>query len=371
MDIYSVGSNGSGQLGIGHRDDISIPNRCIVDDDAKDEFAAPTTVCAGGNHTLILFSSGRLYFCGTHKPHQDKSEDLPFEPPSLRFEQVHIGRKLHLIKYCSATWSTSTIVTTDDRVLTWGVGEKGELGRGQGKLQMMGPSQPLDFSNALSGGISIINIASGVHHTVVVLSDGTIYGWGNGRKGQLGEPSEIVWEPRKIEGLSFRAIRAVCGREFTFILGCPEEGRFAILGVDKWKLRSDAPIAFPRWRDVGASWGSIFVLNHQNKIISWGRNDHGQLAPADLPPIQQMAIGSEHGLVLTEHGSVLAWGWGEHGNCGSQTDKQGDVKPRWNEIWTSDSSKYDLATGIGAGCATSWIWTSSFKTPKREHWAGE
>jgi len=93
-------------------------------------------------------------------------------------------------------------------------------------------------------------------------------------------------------------------------------------------------------------------------LISWGRDDHGQLTPPELPSVSQVAIGSEHALVLTEEGEVCAWGWGEHGNCGPKTT-DGDVKGRWNVV---ASSKY-LPAGskisyIGAGCATSWIYLS-------------
>ncbi|MCJ1351975.1 MAG: hypothetical protein MMC33_001959 [Icmadophila ericetorum] len=358
MEIYSLGSNGSGQLGIGNSEDASIPTRCKVAHNRNDICGWPVKVRAGGNHTLILLSTGQIYFCGTHEQHQNKAEALPFDPSNVVLNLVQFGNGSHLFKLCSTTWSASIVVTMDDRVFTWGLGNKGELGQGEAAFRAVNPSQLLNFTDVLLGGNTIADIASGVHHSVVVLSDGTVYGWGNGRKGQLGEPSGIIWEPRVINGLKFKASRAVCGHEFTFILGDPEEGRYAMLGTDKWNVKSDAPGGFPGWRDLGASWGSIFVLNHQNEIISWGRNDHGQLAPAQLPPIEQMAIGSEHGLVLTEDSRVLAWGWGEHGNCGSPTNKQGDVNPRWNEIWRSELGEHDSAMGIGAGCATSWIWSN-------------
>ena len=71
-----------------------------------------------------------------------------------------------------------------------------------------------------------------------------------------------------------------------------------------------------------------------------------------------MAVGSEHALALTKDGRVLAWGWGEHGNCGLGTDEDGDVKHGWNEISITESDKSSVV-GLGAGCATSWIWTDT------------
>ena len=98
-------------------------------------------------------------------------------------------------------------------------------------------------------------------------------------------------------------------------------------------------------------------------IVSFGRNDHGQLPPFGLPPIEAMSAGSEHCLALTKTGKVLAWGWGEHGNCGKHTDSDGDVKGRWNEIELPHSQK---VTAVYAGCATSFILTAHSGEEKSE-----
>ncbi|MCJ1393788.1 hypothetical protein MMC18_006664 [Xylographa bjoerkii] len=206
---------------------------------------------------------------------------------------------------------------------------------------------------------TIIDIASGLQHTIIVLSNGEVYGWGNGRKGQLGEPAGIVSEPRKIDAVNFKVKRAVCGREFTYLVGDQNRGQHVVLGSDKFCIRSMAPESAMGWKDIGASWGSIFVLHQSGKMISWGRNDHGQLASRGLPLIAKMAVGSEHVLALTADGTVLAWGWGEHGNCGPDVDKEGDAKSPWSEIKSLDEEVGQSIIGIGAGCATSWLWTDT------------
>lgn len=174
-------------------------------------------------------------------------------------------------------------------------------------------------------------------------------------------PEGIVYEPRKIEGVGFGVGRVVCGREFTYFLegGGEVEGRHLVIGSDRWGVVSSMPGGMMRdWKDVGASWGSLFVLGNDGRLLSWGRNDHGQLAPGGLPSLAEIAVGSEHVLARTTAGDVIAWGWGEHGNCGPDT-VDGDVKDRFNvvassKILTQAGSK---VTKLGAGCATSWIWT--------------
>jgi protein ATS1 len=139
------------------------------------------------------------------------------------------------------------------------------------------------------------------------------------------------------------------------LFGSSESGNIRVLGSDKWDLVSKAPATVPQWKDVGASWGNIYVLSTNGELTAWGRDDHGQLPPPKLPPLSDIAIGSEHVVALSNNGEVMAWGWGEHGNCGPRVENN-DVKGRWNVI---ASNKYIppgcRITKIGAGCATSWI----------------
>ncbi|MCJ1254510.1 hypothetical protein MMC24_002325 [Lignoscripta atroalba] len=353
--LYAFGSNGSGQLGLGHITDTSSPQECKATLGWEKVPGIPLKVAAGGNHTLILYSSERVYAGGASHGHTGQVRSIPV---ATSFSEALLSSdKSHRIKFCSAMWEASVVVTTDDRVFTCGSGAKGELGRGMDLIQVQKAQNPLKFSNSLPKGATIVDLAGSVSHAVIVLSNGDVYGWGNGRKGQLGETAGIIWEPRKIQGLGFKVNRAVCGREFTYLVGDAKEGRHTILGSDKWDIKSTAPEAVPDWKDIAASWGSIFVLKESGQIVSWGRNDHGQLASHVMPPVMKMAVGSEHVLVLTQDRRVFAWGWGEHGNCGGEIDKDGDVKDRCNEISIPDTERSTEIVGIGAGCATSWIWT--------------
>jgi len=354
--VYAIGSNGSGQLGICHKEDVSVPKPVIFNDSTPN---VVSQVRAGGNHTLLL-ASGTLFSTGdsTSGACGLKAES---QNPESQFEEVRLALEESTTKsrvvFCAATWEASIIVLQDEdglatKVYSFGTGNKGELGQGEFLFRSSKAQIIRDFPPA---GLEIIDLAASVSHVVVTLSNGDVWGWGSGRKGQLGEPEGFVHAPRKITGVGFKVKRAVCGREFTYLVGKKEDGQHAVLGSDKWNVRSSAPLKVPGWKHVGATWGSIFVLQEDGKLLSWGRNDHGQLTPPELPLLSQIAIGSEHALGLSMEGNVLAWGWGEHGNCGPNTT-DGDVKDRWNVI---ASSKYlspgSKITTIGAGCATSWV----------------
>jgi protein ATS1 len=359
--IYAIGSNGSGQLGIGHKEDISVPKPVLFQ---SQNLGPVAHVKAGGNHTLLL-STGNLYTSGDATSgacglvSESDNSSCEFFKVNLATGDNDLNAKP--IVLCAASWESSVIVQQDEetratKVYTFGIGNKGELGQGELLFRSSKAQLIKDFPPP---GLEVIDLAASVSHVVAVLSNGDIYGWGSGRKGQLGQPEGIVHSPRKITGIDFKVVRAVCGREFTYLLGDSTGGQHAIIGSDKWNVRSAAPKSVASWKDVGASWGSIFVLREDGSLLSWGRDDHGQLASSALPPLLQIAVGSEHVLGLTDDGKVLAWGWGEHGNCGPDTI-DGDVKGRWNVV---ASSQYlppgSKISSIGAGCATSWICISS------------
>lgn len=361
--VYALGSNGSGQLGIGHDQDVSIP-REVIFRPGSEPSSPIVRVAAGGNHSLLLTADGKLYWAGDSTtgasgplPENYKETAKQFPAREVILPSNEDGSTAP-VRFIAATWESSITVQDDNHgrstvVSSFGTGMKGELGQGQFIIRTPTVSRIKNFPPPDT---QVIDLAACMGHTVVVLSSGEVWGWGSGRKGQLGIGiNGVAHEPRRFEGVDFKVVRAVCGREFTCLFGVPETGKILVLGADKAGIKSSAPESVVGWKDVGASWGSVYVLEADGKLLSWGRDDHGQLAPPGLPSLQQIAIGSEHVVGMTEEGDVLSWGWGEHGNCGPQVEK-GDVKGRWNTI---ASKKYippgsDI-TAIGAGCATSWI----------------
>ena len=368
MMLFAFGSNGKGQLGIGNTKDQDTPQRCIFRFGNDESPGTPIKISSGGNHTLVLFDSGRLFSAGSNDVGQAGSKTVPFSQSypadqSTYFTEVFLEAKPQKIKACTATWEASIIVTEDDEIYSFGSGPNGEIGTGDNNS--LRPQKLVGF---LPPDSNIVDVASGVRHVVVVLSNGQVYGWGNGRKGQLGQSKKgAVRTPQLIEGLTFHAKQATCGREFTYIVGDPSTSNHQYLGPDKWSLKSGVPAkarspSLDR-KSLGSSWCGISMLDTSGEILSWGRNDHGQMAPENLPKIALVAVGSEHTLALTESGQVLAWGWGEHGNCGPMLHQNENLRNDWHESWNEISLQplagNDKILGVGAGCATSFMWTAS------------
>ncbi|OQE31933.1 hypothetical protein PENSTE_c001G10032 [Penicillium steckii] len=271
---------------------------------------------------------------------------------------------------------------TRDMVFVLGSSPKGELGLGAERaVAETGVIIP-DFPPA---GTKIVSLASGMGHSVAVLSTGEVYGWGGSRKGQLGESlkeGKIAWSPGKVEGVPFCVSGAVCGREFTVLIGERSLGEFVVMGdkANRWGVMDipDSLLGRDGGRkeifDVGASWHGIYVhvsgseLKDSSNLadarsavaagslVAWGRNDRGQLPPPNFPSLVEIGVGSEHVLALLEDGAVATFGWGEHGNCGSETDARGNVAGKYNLISLPDEDRSDeKVVRVEGGCATSWL----------------
>ncbi|KAH9899019.1 regulator of chromosome condensation 1/beta-lactamase-inhibitor protein II [Xylariomycetidae sp. FL2044] len=387
--LFAHGSNGSGQLGLGHKEDVSVP-KPVRFAGLLQAPARITQVAAGGNHTIVRTEDGRAYWsgdattgaCGIVDDSTSSTEfrEIRLFPPKKSGESTTNTEDTPRVANVACTWDSSILVVEDERGEATRVYVCGMMttttGQNPSPTSSISHREPELLRDFPPRGTRVRDIAAGFRHVVTVLDNGEVWGWGNGRKGQLGPPPPspplplppgdtdtgtddargLVRRPRKIEDVGFAASRAVCCQYATCLIGEPGDGRIRVLGADKWGLKTDAPVEVPNWKAIGASWGGIYILKRDGAVIAWGRNDRGQLPPLGLPPLVGIAAGSEHVVALMEQGNVLAWGWGEHGNCGPETDGDGDVKGRWSVIVSQKHMSGDSEiTAIGAGCATTWI----------------
>ncbi|ODV80314.1 RCC1/BLIP-II protein [Suhomyces tanzawaensis NRRL Y-17324] len=352
--VLCCGSNGQYQLGIGNDTDQLelVAAKFEIDGTVTTQLAAePVEVVCGGNHTLVLFSTGEIYSCGDNTFGQCGHQGG---------QTIEVFRKIDG-KWAKAAcgWEFTILVDLEGKVYSCGRGLKGELGLGKG-VDGNQLREVIDF-----GPQAVLSVRSSLNHTVVQLADKRLFGWGNARKGQLGVQNAIgtklesvIWQPRqlKFEGLDDLQVRFFdVGRDYTAFYSndYKEYGKKA---TEKVHVNGDVVGLRTMW-----SSSHLLVKNEKHlSIKSFGNDSHGQLFPQSAHPVvQQFEIGSEHGLILTDQNSVMAWGWGEHGNCG---ERSGD------EVYEDDLSAaavtYSLntiynqahpVTRLGSGCATSWI----------------
>lgn len=330
------------------------------------------------------------------------------------------GKVVDRFKDVAATWTACFFVTANDCQIfndgqsahnaiktisgtIWGCGRggRGELGCGKDvatvttptRLAIFGTDSHEELSEENNADVvriagNLQDIMSSLSHTVATFVEPFgIYGWGASRKGQLGEELQAeknVWTPKAIaEGevgcfatARDHSLAVALGRDFSLLYDTvrskdQQDRWWRLLGPDAVAGRTDRGLnnlfigkcsessdtqADNAGVTVHAGWSKLYLLEKSTgQVRGWGRSDLGQLLPHAPPRLRMMAAGSEHCVGLTISGRVVAWGWGEHGNCGRECDQLENGYSVLNMPNVED----EMVTGIGAGCATTFLFTKS------------
>ena len=174
---------------------------------------------------------------------------------------------------------------SDGSVWSWGDDEDGQLGNGAMETER---DTPVAVSG-LSSGVSAISAAVDGNHSLALLGDGTVRAWGYNGAGQLGDGStESSDVPVTVSGLSEAAA-------------------------------------------IAAGGGFSLALLKNGTVVAWGEGEFGELgdgktsnsdvpvAMSGLSGVVAIAAGEHTGLALLANGTVMAWGANQGGELGDGT----------------------------------------------------
>jgi len=135
-----------------------------------------TAIAAGETHTVALKSDGTVWAWGNNSDGQLGNGSTTQSPVPV---QVSNLTKMIAI----AAGGSHTIALKNNisnfTVWTWGRNSNGQLGDGT----TTGRTTPVE----VSGLTSVVAVAAGSAHTVVLNADGTVRAWGSNISGQLGD----------------------------------------------------------------------------------------------------------------------------------------------------------------------------------------
>ncbi|CAD7695692.1 unnamed protein product [Ostreobium quekettii] len=180
------------------------------------------SVNAGGSHTLVLANGGRVLGCGSFR---NNAGPFGFSPGVLNQRTLTTVVEASVQKISSGE-SHCLALTGSGKVLTWGVGDLGCLARG-GEQLVPAPAQ------MARGPLSHVqNVFACQEASFAVLPGGKVYGWGLNNQGQLGlPPCDSVERATEIKALSsLGGIKdAAGGQHHTLVLSC--EGKVYSFGT--------------------------------------------------------------------------------------------------------------------------------------------
>jgi alpha-tubulin suppressor-like RCC1 family protein len=310
--LLSWGGNRDGRLGLGPDG----PRSSLVPVPARIPPGDTITAAAAGcHHALALTASGEVLAWGKNllgSVGTGRDTDAPVLTPT----RVRLPHGAHVISI-GAGYDTSVAVTASGSVWTWGTGQFGQLGNGtQGGP---GTNSPAPVRVPLPAGVKGRAVVTGTGNDFVLTTTGQVYGWGGNGLRELGAGLRVRIATRPVRVLlpaGTRVASLAAGCDFT--LARTTAG--AVIG-----------------------WGA-----NQSRVLAGVRAPFvNRPRPLGLPAgIQVTALGAscESSLALTSGGQILAWGQNGRGELG--TGGHANINPTPAQVALPDGF---TATRIGAG----------------------
>ena len=205
--VWTWGKNSRGQLGDGSHTERCEPVRVLKGEAPGtkylgDDCLSPVSGGVGRFHSVVAMSDGSVYSwgsnnkgqLGTGDKHPNKSETpvrvVKGQYSGTTYLGDAAGRRVIQV---AAGRRASLALTQDGLVYAWGENHSGELGNGgQGSVKVTAPVRVLkgEYNGTTYLGDNpsnpIIQVSMGDHISVALAQDGTVYTWGKGKDGQLG-----------------------------------------------------------------------------------------------------------------------------------------------------------------------------------------
>lgn len=155
-----------------------------------------TAVSAGEHHTLILTATGDVYALGSNREGQlgVPSASTESNQPVLALGPATGSEQVVAI---AAGARHSVAVTATGKVYAWGFSLHGQCGTG-----VVVPTVPAPALVEALGPLKCVGVAAGMSHTLLLADTGDIYALGSNAEGQLGDgttTSSLV--PKLVEAL--------------------------------------------------------------------------------------------------------------------------------------------------------------------------
>jgi alpha-tubulin suppressor-like RCC1 family protein len=292
--VWAWGGNSSGQLGNDSNTDswtlaqVPLPGAAVA-------------VSAGGSHSLAIEQGGTVWAWGSNADGQlgngtTTSSSEPAPVPGLSN-----------VVAVSAGGTHSLALEANGTVWAWGNDASGQLGN-DGTTNASTP-QEVCATGSTGGTCSagylsnVIAISAGGSHSLALTSSGTIYAWGLGSLGQLGNGTTTTSDvPVQVSGIT-TAVAIATGNSHSLAL-------LANGTVDAWGLGTSGQL------------GQGTTNSSDTPVSVTG-----------LPSnITQIAGGYAHSLAMTATGQVYAWGLDSTGQLGNGNTTNQDTATQMTSV---------------------------------------
>jgi len=217
----------------------------------------------------------------------------------------------------------------------WGTGGGGRLGDNSTNNQ----SSPVQ---TVSGGTNWLQVNLGRLHSAAIKTDGSLWLWGIGSAGRLGNNSTID-QSSPVQtisgGTNWKQVSLGCEHSAAiktdgslWLWGCGSSGRLGTNTTDHASSPVQTVSGGTNWRQVSLGAGSFHsaAIKTDGSLWLWGQNSYGILGTnsntSQSSPVQtisggtdwrQVSIGRVHSAAIKTDGSLWLWGQGSGGALGN------------------------------------------------------
>lgn len=270
--IFSWGYNSNGQLAIGNTINKWLPS--------ETNLTNPKYVYSGYLFGFIITYSDQVYCYGSNSNYElglNDTSDRYIATQNIYLSNLNIS-------YITSGIAHSFVITNNYTIYGFGTNQNGEIGLGN-NIGWISMPTILGFFN----GSSIQSINSGNSHTIVVLTNSSVYSWGLNTYGQLGQSNtRPLYIPTIISSMIGIGISAVeTGGDTTYLY--TTDGVLYSFGFNGGKIGigsfSNAyyiPTRVPFFNNrkilkISSGLTHTIIMDSNYIIYALGSNSYGQL----------------------------------------------------------------------------------------------
>ena len=337
MELLAWGANNYGQLSVGYKCEqvdtpieVQLPSNCNLEHGIFQ-------LAGGGGHTLLADSNDRLYGAGWNNKGQlglgENYEDV------MRFTEVNISLRSKetetKIRKVACGWDFSIILLSNGTVYGCGSNAFGQLGLSE-NTKRCSIFTPL----VVELNIFVIDVSCGMRHTLLLDKNGNVYSTGCGKKGQLGLGQEVkrLFTPTIVKDIP-KGLSVHCGQHFSAVITTSQAScDLFMFGDNKYKQVSNT--------------SSNTIYKPEPKLTSHLKDEN----------ILLVNCGWTHVVVLLKQGdmsNLVSWGRNDYGQLGSQlaSNNDGTISVSLEEKPVKVASGYEHAIAVTSkGKIYAWGW---------------